>query len=251
MSGPAHLSASSLALWLSNRDRWVLRYLGGAKDVSTHAMGIGTRFDREIKAWLLKGTVGTSPEWGAYKALGGLQLLSELVGPVDCEVKLEKEVSGVPILGYADLIIGGLGVLDWKVNGMIGGASPSAGYILRYPGGGMHKNAVIGEHLGVKINVCKGYSPVWGIQMGTYSLLTGLDLSIIHQLTRRKEHVLTVHAWRNDDLSWLRDAYVACWDSIQRGHIYDELSIEESQRRVATMTRPDAGLYARVCVASL
>ncbi len=178
-------------------------------------------------------------------------LLLEMGGSISTpkfETQLESQVSAnieggmvsVPILGKPDTHfinrVNTKVILDYKVNGYYSnsGAYVKKGYAKKFPGGGSHKDSVVVEKLGVRVNTAFTLHEVdidWGNQLTMYGWLAGVEVGepfvvIIHQL-----------AWKGGELTVGKHAYIVpsniqweifkrcqtMWNAIQMNWIFDEL----------------------------
>jgi hypothetical protein len=196
-----------------------------------------------------------------YQSSGALKdLLNELqksVGPprFEFDVKdfVEFQGSEVPLLGKPDIYFinheGIRVVYDWKVNGYCSkrNTSPMKGYVCcrdvvkhtNYP----HKDAVITPHKGVSINCMmhlEDGNKEWADQLSIYSWLLGEPIGGenvvfgIDQITGPGCSRISSHRLRIKP-EWqyrLMERIVQIWQIIESGHIFQELSREESDNRL-------------------
>ena len=211
---------------------------------------------------------------GAYAEL--LKLLEQSIVPPRFESKLVAEISGVPFTGKPDLrfmLDFGRGplriVLDWKVRGYCSksAASPSKGYALCRDGqaqekpsrsqGKEHGKYLAYDHLGLTIN--QGYmetcSPDYANQVSVYGWMLGEepgDENVVcaideivakpntpQPLLRVANHKARVS--RGHQLALLKDI-VDCWDAIQTGHIFPELTREQNDEKCEQLELEAVGL---------
>lgn len=218
-----------------------------------------------------------------YKKCGALSdLMIELNKSVgkprfefDIKGTLESRVGSVPLLGKPDIFFinsqGARVILDWKVNGFYSNSvtSPMKGYVKtrdcweptekkRTPNNMMpHKDCYPTDVNGIKINSTmfleEGnvewadqlniYAWLLGEPVGSESLIIGIDqicgspgrlLRVVsHRLRSRSAYQFT-----------LLDRLVTAWQAIEAGHIFQELSFEESQERQAHLEDVAKGLSA-------
>ena len=178
---------------------------------------------------------------------------------------IETSVGDVPIMGKPDIYFinaeGGRVILDWKVNGYCGkqNTSPMPGYVMvrdgwfpseKKPSNGNrlpHKECFPTPYKGIKINAqdfMENRSEEWATQLSMYAWLLGeevgsQDLIVgIDQIVgqpgperpwlRVASHRNRVGAtFQHDLLARL----AAAWGRITSGHIFAELSREESDER--------------------
>jgi len=161
---PKHLSYSALALFEKNREAFYLRRMAPEpvqKDPQTKPMAVGNAFDALVKdalhnaifggpsrfaEWFESSTDVSLRDWARaaglytfhqYLASGAFTDLLHFLQRADSvhiETGTTVEMSGVPILGYADLtwsIDRKRYILDWKVRGYCGkrATSPTPGYV--------------------------------------------------------------------------------------------------------------------------
>ncbi|MEK0324354.1 MAG: hypothetical protein QQN63_01515 [Nitrosopumilus sp.] len=212
----------------------------------------------------------------AYKKSGSLaDLMLELQsanGQPRFEITLEGRVShetnvgGVPLLGKPDLYFvsaGGSHVIrDWKVNGYCGtrNLSPKRGYVTIRDGWGSqdgppsrnvntpHKDAQCIRISGINVNIAdylENIDAAWAQQLSIYGWLLGEPIASnfivgIEQLvcSPGKIRVATFSNRISPDFqhSLYRTAS-NLWAKIQSGHIFSELSLEESRDRCLTLDR--------------
>ena len=190
-----------------------------------------------------------------YLRCGALADLIREVELADSVVRMEdtvrKTINGVPLLGKPDLFffIGDIPVIiDWKVNGYFSkaGMSPAKGYTHRFDTGVQHKNAVLGRASGIEINTAQTMEQKdasWGAQLTTYAWLLGAPIggkliTGIDQLSfRNGKQTCSKHRERISP-QFQRDLmmkYEHCWKTIQGGHIFDDLTAEESVTKQKTL----------------
>ena len=206
---------------------------------------------------------------GAYDEL--LKLLQQSVEPPRFEFKVEGLIAGAPFLGKPDCrFVLDLGngripcILDWKVKGYCSkyGASPSKGYMLCRDGykaekpsrshGKEHDNYLAMNFRGITIN--SGYmeycSDEYADQLCLYAWLLGekpgdenivlmIDEIVakfmgvgVKPLLRVANHRARVKA---DYQAKLLERVAACWQAITSGHLFPDMSLEDSQSRCATL----------------
>lgn len=192
-----------------------------------------------------------------YKSTGALQQLElELktaIAPPRFEFDVKDEIEGVPLLGKPDIFFineeGARCVYDWKVNGYCSSrnTSPMKGYMLcRNQQGDLrtHTNCVAVKHNGVMINAfyhLEDCNKEWADQLAIYSWLLGESIGSeqvifgIDQLTgpatklRVSTHRLRISPeWQYGLLERIQQV----WSIIQSGHIFREMSREDSDARL-------------------
>lgn len=205
----------------------------------------------------------------AYERSGALRdLLIELEqasGEPRFEFTVRRTIDGVPLLGKPDLWFithDGIHVIfDWKVNGYCSrkGQSPKPGYVMvsdgwdekRWPRSRSHRQAHKGCHPmqigGITVNVAKYLEDIdgsWSQQTCLYGWLMGEEVggrfvTGIDQLAcspgdpdepriRVARHRSRASKGFQEDL-WIKIKNV--WDTIHSGHIFDDMSYEESKNR--------------------
>lgn len=199
-----------------------------------------------------------------YQASGALsELMLELKGAVgnprfefDLKDTITWNGQEVTLLGKPDLYfmneLGVRAVYDFKVNGFCSSrnTSPIAGYVVcrdlakkaRYP----HKDAVLVKHKGVTINCmafledCGTMGRDWSDQLSVYSWLLGcpigsedvvfgIDQIVGPRCSRIASHRLRIRPQHRYNYI---DRIVQLWQIIQSGHIFREMTREESDARL-------------------
>lgn len=199
-----------------------------------------------------------------YKSAGCLaDLMLELnksVGDPRFEFSIqdtvETDIGDVPLLGKPDVFFinseGARVVYDWKVNGYCAAriTSPMKGYVkLRTRGDGQrytikqHPRCVAINFKGIIINAAmflEEGNPIWANQLAIYSWLLGEPVGSeevifgIDQIVgpedqlRFASHRLRI---RPDYHYHLIDRIKVIWDSILKGHIFREMTFDESKAR--------------------
>lgn len=216
---------------------------------------------------------------GAYAEL--LKLLQQSVEPPRFECKLTGDIGGAPFLGKPDCrFVLDLGsgrisiVLDWKVRGFCGkhAASPTKGYALCRDGfitgkSSRSHNKSHGMYMeydfrGMKINrdFMENCAPDYADQCSLYGWLlgepVGSDGSIIWidelvskptgDVTQGNYPKLRVSNFRSrvkpEYQRQLVERVTNCWDAVTSGHIFQELSREESDAYVEVLDNIAIGL---------
>jgi hypothetical protein len=213
--------------------------------------------------------------WEWYQKYGALtDLLLDLEGCIGTprfETKIEGYVEcvavgvgGIPLLGKPDIyFIGKEGarvIFDWKVNGYYSQSayttSPKAGFIRCLPDRSSHKKAIVSAVDGFKVNIAlymEHVDPEWAAQTAVYGWLLGQDvgsrfISAIDQIVvdprngprtfRIAQHRAMVSA---DFQKQVFDKAFKAWQAIQSGHIFSELTFEQSQARCALLDQVAQG----------
>jgi len=228
-----------------------------------------TQVDPHNRDWA---RVAGQHAFDAYKQSGALADLMLELALADAEPRfeftIEKEIRGVPLLGKPDIWFitkDGMHVLiDWKVNGYCSrsAVSPRKGYIHIADGWNHkempasrnnrspHKDAQIMRVGGLMCNVAVYLEDVdksWADQTSLYGWLMGEEIGSkfitgIDQLVckpgierpsiRVARHRCRVSPGYQEGL-WLKIKNV--WETIQSGHIFDELTRADSNTRCATL----------------
>lgn len=193
-------------------------------------------------------------ESGAYMRL--MAQLRKASKPPRFEFSARGLVNGVPVMGKPDLQycndIGADVIVDWKVNGYCSksGASPKKGYVLCMDGwhgkqsrthNKVHKDCHLFKLGGTLINIGCFFEEVdvrWARQLVTYGWLGGEEIGSnfviqIEQLAcKQGGHQIrcATHAGRASKQFQEETAeqYRIAWKAIQEGHIFINLSYEES-----------------------
>jgi hypothetical protein len=205
-----------------------------------------------------------------YKTSGALaDLLTELQASGSkprFEFTLNADVCGVPILGKPDLFYVHSGgtpiILDWKVNGFCSRSakSPDKGYMrvrdgwVGVPSRGaneMHRDTQPMMVNGICINIASYLEDAnkgWATQLATYAWLCGEEVGsefvvALDQIVckpdapdqpkiRVAEHRSRISAdFQHSTMQRYRDL----WNTIQSGHIFSEVSLDESMQRCITL----------------
>jgi hypothetical protein len=178
------------------------------------------------------------------------------------ETRKEGVIGGVPLIGYPDLTFTFKGhkvTFDWKVNGYCSRSptSPAKLYYFVKDGqqqekpsrndGRAHKDFiadvkfpdfVVGEHF------LEEAKKDWADQLSIYAWLAGMPVGgeficNIHQLVAKPQFEnrplirCAAHSARVSEMyqDHLLERLQRCWQSIQDNHIFQDVSIEESQER--------------------
>ena len=260
-----YISPSSLKAWEYDPEAWFRQRFCGARYVQTQPMAVGSAFDAYVKSYVSEYLFGrvaefefqglfesqVSPEhwdfalgagahcFNEYKKLGSLGRLMEVLACADnvrMELQIVGALEGVPLLGRPDLVfsIGPVaGILDWKVNGYCSVASPQPGYMSIWPGGASHKRYSPEGVLGA----CRA-GLYWEDQLLIYHYILGSSmpcLGLIEQLVWRNG-TCRVASFRNLLQSdTLIQRIKRFWQHMCDGHVFPDLSLEESHLREATL----------------
>lgn len=158
-------------------------------------------------------------------------------------------------------------IVDWKVNGYCSksGVSPKKGYIKLRPGGKVHKDVVIGEKHGIKINMAHFMEEIdrtWADQLAIYAwvLKEPLCSDFIVQIEQFACNPLAGHY---NDPQYMVDVRIAthrclvspqyqkrlldrlciCWEAINSDWVFRELSYEDSLKKQAELDERAEMLY--------
>ena len=201
-----------------------------------------------------------------YKQSGALaDLIIDLEradGEVRFETTVQANIDGVPLLGKPDIyyVVDGVPiVIDWKVNGYCSQASPVQGYIgivdgvtgVRKPA---HKKAELYTHRGWTLNRIglEQTEPSWCRQTTVYAwcegapiggeILVGIDQVVCRnsaQSVRFAKHRSSVGTEYQKNLF---QSIRHVWDCIQRDHVFDDLSVEESRAKCLRLEQRAANM---------
>jgi hypothetical protein len=201
----------------------------------------------------------------AYKHHGALaDLMLDLNGCVGepkfettIEGIVEHQIGAVPFLGKPDIFFvtkkGARVIFDWKVNGYYSNTppSPKPGYLNKLPGRDMHKSCLLSEINGFRINhnsPLETVDPSWANQTSIYAWLLGEAvgekfITAIDQICvnkRNSPRTFTVAQHRTyvteGHQQNLFESAVRAWMQIQQGHIFETMTLEQSQARCRTLT---------------
>jgi hypothetical protein len=173
---------------------------------------------------------------------------------VQGKVSLTPDVDGIPLLGKPDLHFitkDGVHVIyDWKVNGYCSNAaiSPKPGYIKLRPDNKMHKDCQPMTVSGLTINTGGHFESVdasWADQLAVYAWLLGESVGSkfivgIEQIVAKpdiigKKPILRVASHRGRiSAAYQNKLYLKIlnvWNTILSGHIFNDLTREESDAR--------------------
>lgn len=209
---------------------------------------------------------------GAYREL--LDWLCRSDSEPRFEYKLEGEIGDVPLTGKPDcsFTCGGVHIiLDWKVNGYCSASATSPKKLYAWcrdawdtvegkptrGGSGSHKQYCEMDYKGLKIgsHYLDDTDKEWADQLATYSWMLGIPVgcedvvTCIDQiaakpcepkpldknpkpLLRVAQHRCRISSfWQHSLLGRYQD----CWRTLQSGHIFTDMSREESDARCATL----------------
>lgn len=284
-----YISPTSLAMFEKDREEFYLKYVAENKPPKleqTKPMAIGSAFDTYIKTFLeskLNGRKGLfdslwqveipDQNWakehgkyvfGCYIASGALADLMLELSLASSIVKMESSIelcvtingTQIPIMGKPDIYFecpDFLYINDWKVNGYCGSSniSPKPGYV--NCGGKAHKNAVLGDVMGIRYNKAGGMDTswltqltiyamcIWGIKYPSKPILVGIDQLCCSGTTPNATNTLPS---RDDTLPTIRVAQhrqfipvpfwedvlsriYTCWTAVQNGTVVSPSRAQE------------------------
>jgi len=210
--------------------------------------------------------------WDQYYRCGAYGNLLAMIRSSSIEVKMEYDltsvIGGVPLLGKPDLHFGTTlhahVITDWKVSGSCSacGVSPQQGYMLALDvndtrtNGHPHKKFKPNLHpSGVVVNdtPMNETTDYWADQLATYAWCLGEPVGSQNFIARIEQiavrpigrakcvvHQATVDA---DYQRELLERYQRLWAACQSGHIFWEMSREQSDERcemlIRNLTAPD------------
>lgn len=172
---------------------------------------------------------------------------------IEGRVAHETQAGGVPLLGKPDVYYVNRHdahvIHDWKVNGYCSksATSPKKGYTKVRPGNKKHKDAQLLVMQGVEINAAHYLEQIeesWAKQLAIYGWVLGEPigskfLTGIEQIVGNKEIGLRVATFRTRisesfQLDWYARVHFV-WSTIKSGHIFTDMSREESVARGALL----------------
>ncbi len=177
------------------------------------------------------------------------------------EFEVTRTIDGVPLLGKPDcrFVLGVPVILDWKVCGYMSNASPSQGYVLCRDGylfehsrshNSMHKLCVPEDYRGIRINRTpfEQFNAEYAQQLAIYGWLMGetpgcsnfvaaIDELACKSTSDKPSIRVAQHRARIGSFFQRRLLDIAkhCWQCIESGHVFSELSREDSDSRCATL----------------
>lgn len=211
MRFPKYLSHSSISLFVRDRREFYKKYMCDYREepmAQNQPMSVGSGFDAYVKFYLSR-DLGLNKfhlrelfekqvdkihwTWAwensqyifkKYKELGAYKVLLNLLECSIIEPKFEfevtKEIEGVPLKGFPDLMImlDCSIIIDFKVNGYCSynGVKPKQTYVHIYPNRVRTKMPIINLHKGILINRSEYFELVnkaWAQQNVIYSWLMG------------------------------------------------------------------------------
>lgn len=207
-----------------------------------------------------------------YNRIGCLaDMLLELgtaIGPPRFEFDVRGEIEGVPLLGKPDIFFinkeGARVIYDWKVNGYCAKSlkSPMPGYLkLREVGKPtkQHKDCLVIRKFGIDVNISmfleqgdQGwasqltvYGWLLGEPVGSEQLITGIDqICGPSNRLRFATHRLRVSP---DYQFMLLENITNAWDVILSGHIFRDMSEEDSLERCRVLDQSSESEHDWLC----
>lgn len=205
----------------------------------------------------------------AYRTAGALDdllaFLQEAKEAPRFEFRADRTIHGVPLMGKPDLAFVHKSNVrithDWKVNGFYSrsATSPTKLYMLCRDGSGQnsrshgtaHKDFKPLDFNGVKIHAgfMEEFEVEWADQTSAYGWLMGEKpgdedvVTSIHQIVTKPgdPKLLRVAEYRarvsSAHQNRLLSRYTACWQAIESGHIFRELSRKQSDEKCAELDR--------------
>jgi len=220
--------------------------------------------------------------WRSYKLCGAyddlLALLQKSVEPPRFEFSVEGRIGDAPFLGKPDLrFVPDLGngpfhcIFDWKVKGYCSkyGASPSKGYMICLDGfnaekpsrshGKEHAKFLAMDHKGMTINAgylefCNAeyadqlslYGWLLGEQVGDENVVLGIEESVSKFMGKGNQPRLRYARHRArvkaEYQRKLFDRVQRCWTAITGGHVFTDMSREDSDSRCEVLEEMSVGL---------
>ena len=206
--------------------------------------------------------------YDCYKTSGMLdrfiEIIDKAVEPPQFEFRVEKTVGGVPLLGLPDghvKLPNDLNfILDWKVNGFCSKSSlsPNKGFLKCLDGfvakkqsrshDTSHGDCISMMLNGIEINgqFAEDYSEQWASQtsgyawcleepVGSENWVMAIHQCVCKPLPSGDYPVLRFSEYRSRVRKPFQDMllrkYQRCWKAVSTGHIFDELSREQSDER--------------------
>lgn len=192
---------------------------------------------------------------------------------------IDAKIGHIPLLGKPDIYFindqGARVIWDWKVNGYCGkaGTSPAKGYVkcrdawssleakASRGNGDQHKDCILIDHLGIKMNgaqFMEDCNAEWAAQLAIYSWLLGEEIGSeqvivgIDQIVSNgkrdandKPYLRIAHHRTRISASFqyaLRDRLNLAWRCITSGHLFSEVSREESDMKIKRLEEISASL---------
>ena len=204
-----------------------------------------------------------------YKDSGAL---ADLMGEISVarhtprmESRVEGHVGEVPMMGKPDLYFitkeGEHAIWDFKVNGYCSasGRSPTKGYINcrgSWGRNGVHKDAQVMRIGGLLVNITCGLEELdtsWAEQLCIYAWCLGEEIGGkfivgIEQLACSSRGIRVASFRNRVSLAFqaeLRNRIVRMWTLLGRGHIFDDLTREESDLRCKALRESESGGWIR------
>lgn len=277
-----YLSPSSLALFEKQPEEFYYRNLSkvrAPRQPQTQAAAAGAAFDAYVKSAIggfdfkelfEKQVEEHNREWAhavgahlfdCYERSDALNELGDLIGDNKArfEFSIEGTVGGVPLLGKPDCEFTrgeASVVLDWKVNGAASksAVSPYKNYL--QCDGKRHKGCDAIDYKGVTIHsgCLSEASSDWADQLSIYAWLLGHDvgedfIAAVDQLVCKPTDTFPVvrvaqHRTRisGDYQRKVLTRLQTAWEAISTGHVFMDLSREESDLKCEQLEREAAAM---------
>lgn len=183
------------------------------------------------------------------------------IGEPRFETKLEgtvrHDIGDVTLLGKPDIYFltkeGARIIFDWKVNGYYSNSakSPEPGYKRTRPDGEIHKKYHPTRHNGYEVNGAYAFEAMnlttreWAAQLSTYAWLLGEPigaktiLAVDQIACNRPKQYMRVAQHRGIASEEFQratfESYARMWQLIKSGHIFDEMSFEENEKKIRAL----------------
>lgn len=146
-------------------------------------------------------------------------------------------------------------ILDWKVNGFYSNSkkSPAKGYVFSYPDMKSHRDTIVREYQGIGISNFKieETDKDWANQLSIYGWLLGNEVGkeiivAVDQLVgmRGEPRMAQFRGKVSQQYQeeWFKTIHKV-WDHLKRGHIYMDMTLEQSQTRCKLFDDPGEKLF--------
>lgn len=247
----------------------IYRDIFGAEAVKNSEFDFDTIFTKQVEEHNRQESLMLASDiWGQYVESGAYdRLRSDIAASPyapEMEFRISGTVGGVPMLGLPDLryvTSDGVHVIcDFKVNGSTSktGSSPFVGYAMcldtynsRTHGKSHRKFSPmkVGS-LTINATPLEQICDYWADQLSTYAWLLGEEVGS-EQFVIRMEQIcmrpvkardlprgkFATHLNRvsSGHQTWLLKRYQEAWDAIQSGHIFSDLTVEESRLKCSEL----------------
>jgi hypothetical protein len=245
----------------------LVKHIHGAEEVAQGSpFHLETLFEKQVSkehqdwAWIEgKRLYDVYVSSGAFEDLlkeldareGDVAFEKECYGPVALHGGREVVLKGFPDCWYVNRF-GKLVILDWKCMGYKSRQkqSPKKYYVSLRPGSSHHKKIVPVEKYGLRVQDQFCFSETdgkWAVQLSMYSWMLGRPIGDdtvmqIEQLLMEPDSPevrvvtyrgFTTEAYQHD----LAERIVKAWDAIQSGHVFQYMSLEQSQEKLRLMEK--------------